>query len=125
MAQSAESKAVHDLGSIWRTIEAMGFALAEDRGKASASELGKRKQTCMILGNKKPDTDVALTARPAIAPPADDDSAFFDTEKDGVGKLQTVEAEGHGGAFPGVGVHSVFQIGFPVDEIRRIQHGIA
>jgi hypothetical protein len=68
MAQSTEPKTVHDLDSIWRTIETLGSALAEDRGKARASELVRRKKTCMIEINKQPDTDVALTARPARSP---------------------------------------------------------
>jgi hypothetical protein len=46
----------------------LGSALAEDRGKARASELVRRKKTCMIEINKQPDTDVALTARPARSP---------------------------------------------------------
>lgn len=40
----------------------MAHALADDRGKTGASELGKRKETCIILDNKKGNTDVALTA---------------------------------------------------------------
>ena len=68
MAQSAESKTFHNLDSIWRTVEALGFALAEDRGKARASELVSWKETCMIEAKKQPDTDVALTARPARSP---------------------------------------------------------
>jgi len=68
MAQSTEPKTVHDLDSIWRTVGALGSALAEDRGKARASELGKWKETCMIEINKQPDPDVALTARPARSP---------------------------------------------------------
>ena len=68
MAQSSEPKKVHDVDPIWGAVETLGSALAEDRRKASASELAKWKETGMILSNNKPDTDDALTARPVRSP---------------------------------------------------------